>query len=151
MKADHPLRVVVDTNVWISAALSPRGAPAAVVRRVLSHAVPVFTPSCFEELRIRLWRPKFDRYLSIEVRHALLHDLDAVAHWVDVPADLRAQTFSRDPDDDIWVHAALASSAAALITGDDDLLVLRATAPVRILAPVDALAWLGEELAPGRG
>lgn len=102
-------------------------------------------------LRTRLWKPKFDRHLSLEVRHALLHDLDAVAHWVDVPAGLQGQTFSRDPDDDIWVHAALASSAAALITGDDDLLVLRPTAPVRILAPAEALAWLAGELTPGRG
>lgn len=151
MKADHPLRVVVDTNVWISAALSPSGAPAAVVRKVLAHAAPVFTSECFAELRTRLWKPKFDRYLSLEVRHALLHDLDAVAHWVDVSAGQRVQTFSRDPDDDMWVHAALASSAAALITGDDDLLVLRPTAPVRILPPGEALAWLDEQLTPGRG
>ncbi|MBQ1767290.1 MAG: putative toxin-antitoxin system toxin component, PIN family [Aquincola sp.] len=150
MKVDHPLRVVVDTNVWISAGLNPAGAPAVLVRRVLAHAVPVFSAPCFEELRTRLWKPKFDRYMSIEFRQAMLHDLKAVAHWVEVPAELRALTYSRDPADDAWMHAAVACEAAALVTGDDDLLVLRATAPVPILSPAEAITWLDGQLQRGR-
>ena len=37
------LLVVVDTNVWISAALSKIGSPAQLVRHVLAHGMPVFT------------------------------------------------------------------------------------------------------------
>ena len=145
MKAEG-LRVVVDTNIWISAALSRSGAPAQVVQRVLAHGVPVFTVATFDELQTRLWRPKFDRYLSMDVRKSLLHDLNALALWVTVPEAVSAVCHSRDPDDDKFLHAALASQARWLVTGDQDLLCLAPLAPfagVNISTPVLALAHMG--------
>ena len=61
-------RVVLDTNIWLGAALSVAGPPALVIQRVLSCGVPVFSDSTFAELETRTWKPKFDRYLSIEAR-----------------------------------------------------------------------------------
>ena len=113
-------RVVLDTNIWLSAAIATSCAPAQVVRRVLQHGMPVFSKATFAELEARLWKPKFDRYLSLETRRAILHDANAVAHWVDIPAHLAAQTYSRDPDDDKFIHTALVVSAAWLVTGDQE-------------------------------
>ena len=132
-------RVVVDTNIWLSAAISKSGAPAQVVRRVLQKGVPVFSKATFAELEARLWKPKFDRYLSMDTRRAILYDANAVAHWVDIPADLAAKTYSRDPDDDKFIHTALAASAAWLVTGDQDLLVIETPLPVRILTAGEAM------------
>jgi putative PIN family toxin of toxin-antitoxin system len=132
-------RVVVDTNIWLSAAISKSGAPAQVVRRVLQMGVPVFSKATFAEFEARLWKPKFDLYLSMDTRRAILHDTNAVAHWVDIPADLAAKTYSRDPDDDKFIHTALAASAAWLVTGDQDLLVVEMPLPVRILTAGKAL------------
>ena len=140
MKAESLPRVVLDTNVWISAALAPQGAPASVVRRALEHACVVMTPPMAAELESRLWKPKFDRYLSLEDRRALVHDIRALALWVDPPAALMQRTFSRDPQDDMFIHAALAAQAHLLITGDQDLLVLSGTLPLSISSPADALA-----------
>ena len=132
-------RVVIDTNIWLSAAISKSGAPAQVVRRVLQMGVPVFSKATFAELEARMWKPKFDRYLSMDTRRAILHDANAVAHWVDIPAELATQTYSRDPDDDKFIHTALAASAAWLVTGDQDLLVIETPLPVRILTAGEAL------------
>lgn len=136
-------RVVLDTNIWLSAAISKSGAPAQVVRRVLQMGVPVFSKATFAELETRIWKPKFDRYLSMETRRAILHDANAVAHWVDIPPDLTAKTYSRDPDDDKFIHTALAASAAWLVTGDQDLLVIETPLPVRILTAGEALLEVG--------
>ena len=140
-------RVVVDTNIWLSAAISKSGAPAQVVRRVLQKGVPVFSKATFAELEARLWKPKFDRYLSMDTRRAILHDANAVAHWVDIPADLAAQTYSRDRHNkkisDKFIHTALAASAAWLVTGDQDLLVIETPLPVRILTAGEALLEVG--------
>jgi uncharacterized protein len=136
-------RVVLDTNIWLSAAISKSGAPAQVVRRVLQMGVPVFSKATFAELEARIWKPKFDRYLTMETRRAILHDANAVAHWVDIPADLATQTYSRDLDDDKFIHTALAASAAWLVTGDQDLLVIEARLPVRILTAGEALLEVG--------
>lgn len=133
-------RVVIDTNVWISAALSPGSAPAEVVRRVLAHGLPVLSQSTFDELRTRLWKPKFDRWITLEQRRALLHDLNACALWVDIPAELQTRCFSRDRDDDAFIHAALAAQAAWLVSGDQDLLSIDQPLPVSILSPAQALA-----------
>lgn len=137
------LRVVVDTNVWISAALSASGSPAQVVRHVLANGMPVFTRSTFDELQTRLWKPKFDRYLSMELRKSILHDLNAAAVWADVPAAIAAVAYSRDKDDDKFIHAALAASAPWLVTGDQDLLCLEPMPLPRILTPADALRTPG--------
>ena len=136
-------RVVLDTNIWLSAAISKSGAPAQVVRRVLQNGIPVFSKATFAELEARLWKPKFDRYLSMDTRRAILHDANAVAHWVDIPADIAAKTYSRDPDDDKFIHTAIAASAAWLVTGDQDLLVIETPLPVRILTAGEALLEVG--------
>ena len=140
MRVDRRLRVVIDTNVWISAALTTAGAPAQLVRKVLQHGAPVFSEATFDELRTRLWKPKFDRWLSMESRQLLLHDLDACAQWVDVPAALAMRRFSRDRDDDAFVHAAMAANAVWLITGDQDLLTITEPLPLRIVTPAAAMA-----------
>jgi putative PIN family toxin of toxin-antitoxin system len=136
-------RAVVDTNVILSAALSPRGAPAKVVDWLLAQALLVFTDATFAELESRIWKPKFDRFLSIERRQEILHGMSVSALWVTVPAAISEQLFSRDPTDDKFVHAALAAGPAWLVSGDKDLLVLAdSLAPlgVQVLAPAAALA-----------
>lgn len=132
-------RVVIDTNVWLSAAISKSGAPAQVLRRVLQTGIPVFSKATFAELEARLWKPKFDRYLSMELRRAILHDANAAAYWVDIPEQIASQRYSRDADDDKFIHTALAASASWLVTGDQDLLVIQTELPVRILTPAQAL------------
>jgi len=141
MKAEHRFKAVIDTNVWISAALSNEGPPATLVRRVLIAGVPVFSTPTFRELETRLWKPKFDRYLSMEARRALLADASGAALWVDIPAALALQKFSRDPDDDIFVQAAIASGAPWLVTGDQDLLAVAAIDGLRIVTPAQALRY----------
>ena len=136
-------RVVVDTNIWLSAAISKSGAPAQVVRRVLQTGVPVFSKASFTELEARIWKPKFDRYLSMDTRRTILHDANAVAHWIDIPAELAVKTYSRDQDDDKFIHTALAASAAWLVTGDQDLLMVETPLPVRILTVGEALLEVG--------
>ncbi|PIQ52311.1 MAG: putative toxin-antitoxin system toxin component, PIN family [Comamonadaceae bacterium CG12_big_fil_rev_8_21_14_0_65_59_15] len=133
------LRVVLDTNVWLSAALSPQGAPAQVVQRVLLQGVAVFSDATFAELQTRLWKPKFDRYLSLDVRHAILRDARAAALWVDIAPDLATQHWSRDADDDAFIRTALAAQASWLVSGDDDLLSLPSITGLTILSPTHAL------------
>lgn len=143
----HGQRVVLDSNVWISAALNREGTPALVVRRVLQQGIPVFSAATFPELETRLWRPKFDRYLSMERRRRILHDASAAALWIEAPGELASRTWSRDPDDDHFLRAAVAAEASWLISGDDDLLGIelpfREGNPLRIVSPAQAIAEPG--------
>jgi putative PIN family toxin of toxin-antitoxin system len=134
--------VVIDTNVWISGLLTKTGYPAQLTRQVIQTGQPVFSGATFTELKERLWRPKFDRYVTMEQRKSLLVDMESVALWVDVSPSMAANTFCRDASDDKFIHAALAAGSAWLVTGDQDLLVLSESVlslGVRILSPADAL------------
>jgi putative PIN family toxin of toxin-antitoxin system len=147
MKAEP--RAVLDTNVLISAALLADSLPARVLRHVLAHGRLVFSEPTFAELDQRLWRPRFDRYVTIEQRRLLLHDLAAVADWVPAAAldALVPQAQCRDPDDDKFLHAALAGGASVLVSGDRDLLALGRFDHIPILSPAEAWA----DWTAGRG
>lgn len=132
-------RIVVDTNVWISAALSSGGAPSRLISLILTRDLPVFSEATFAELESRLWKPKFDPYLSIEKRRRILHDLDAASLWLEPSAAQTSRTYSRDRDDDKFVHLALAAESPWLISGDGDLLDIEALPKLRILPPAVAL------------
>ena len=132
-------RVVIDTNVWLSAWLSREGKAASCVRRVLQQGLVVFSKASFEELRSRCWKPKFDRYWTLEQRRSLLADAGAVALWVEPDAALATVRASRDPDDDKFLHLALAAEADWLVSGDADLLVLEAVGAAAIVSPAQFL------------
>lgn len=133
------LSLVLDTNVLISAALSAQGAPAQLLRLVLQDHRLVFSQPTFDELHTRLYRPKFDRYLTLELRQRLLHDFNASAHWVELAAH---PSYCRDPDDDQFIATALQAQADALVSGDKDLLEAPPMPDLRILTPAQTLAWL---------
>lgn len=137
------LSVVIDTNVWISGLISMAGPPGLLARWVVRNGKPVFSEATFDELRERFWRPKFDRYVSMDQRNALLEDIVAVARWVVVTPELSGRTLCRDPADDKFIHAALAAQPTLLVTGDKDLLVLTKTLSaegITIVSPANALA-----------
>ena len=132
-----PERVVIDTNVLISAALMPGATPARLVACVLERQRLLFSEQTFEELRTRLHRPKFDRYLSLDDRKLLLHDFNAAADWVALD---EVSSFSRDQDDDKFVQTALNGGARWLVSGDADLLCLGSVQAVQIITPAQALS-----------
>lgn len=135
-----PFRVVIDTNVWISGLLTQTGTAALFTRQVVQHGQAVFTAQTFAELKDRLWRPKFDRWMTLEQRKRFLSDIEAIGIWVEVSAALSATTFCRDAADDMFIHAAQAAQSPWLVTGDDDLLCLHPLNGLQILTPQAALA-----------
>jgi putative PIN family toxin of toxin-antitoxin system len=134
------LKLVIDTNIIISAALSSQGAPARLMRQALAEHRLVFSQSTFDELRTRLYRPKFDRYISLESRERLLHDLNACAHWVDIG---ECAVYCRDREDDKFIETALKAQAHYLISGDNDLLQAQPLPTFKIISAQQALAVLG--------
>ena len=75
----------------------------------------------------------------METGKRILHDVNAAALWIKVSTDLATQRYSRDPDEDAFIHAAIAADACAIVSGDADLLVLDPIGALRILTPRVAL------------
>lgn len=140
MTAKPRLPVVIDTNVWLSAALTHTGTADMLCRLLIERDFqPVFSPGTFDELSSRLFLPKFDRFLGIDSRRRFLAYASDNARWCSVPASADIQAWCRDPDDDKFIALALAAQATRLITGDADLLCLNPLGELRILTPRQAL------------
>jgi len=65
-------RVVLDTNVFISALLSSSGKPFASLSWALDNATILASRELISELSTRLARPKFAKYVSEERRNAFI-------------------------------------------------------------------------------
>ena len=124
--------VVIDTNVLISSVLSPKGLPAKVVRHFIQHGRILFSLETYEEFNSRIWRPKFDPYISIENRKAILLDFSNIAQWVEISNEFK---LSKDPDDDKFIEVAIKANADALVSGDSDLTEIGSVKNIPIYTP----------------
>jgi putative PIN family toxin of toxin-antitoxin system len=108
------MTLVMDTNVLVSALLSPHGAPASVLRLVVNGAARMaFDERTMQEYRNVLKRPDFPfRDAQID---ALLGYLEEVGLRVTpTPLNIRLT----DPDDLPFVEVALSAQADCIVTGN---------------------------------
>ena len=126
------LRFVVDTNVLVSRLLAPSSTAAQAVDQALAHGNLLGWEETLAELAEVLARPKFDPYVSREDRREFIRMLGGVMQIVPI---IRRVAVCRDPRDDKFLEVALAGEAAAIISGDKDLLVLNPWHGIPILTP----------------
>ena len=134
--ADNPSpRLVVDPGVPISAIITPLGPSADLLRAIRTDQVTLIASAkLLRELRTVLAREKFRRYLSQDEADEYVDGLQLVCELVD--DSINPPAVSRDPNDDYLVAIASASGADALVSGDQDLLVLSSP---RVLTPRQSL------------
>jgi putative PIN family toxin of toxin-antitoxin system len=108
------VRIVLDTNVLVSALLSPNGAPAAVLQLVLAGRVVLcFGARILSEYREVLRRSKFD--FDTHLVDDLLEFLESEGELVaSVPLPMSLP----DPDDAMFLEVATAGGAEHLVTGN---------------------------------
>ncbi len=97
----------------------------------------LFSEPTYEELRSRLFRPKFDQWVSRGDREALLAQIDRVARFVWISG---APMGCRDPDDDKVLETALMGDAECVVTGDNDLLAMSPFPGIPVLTPAEFLS-----------
>jgi putative PIN family toxin of toxin-antitoxin system len=135
--AGKPLRVVLDTNVIVSALVFRTGTTSRLRQLWLSGScLPLVSTPTAEELVRVLAYPKFK--LHADEREELLADYLPYTEVVRVPLPPPAVPPCRDPFDLPFLQLAAAGAADALVTGDADLLELAKRTAFAILTP-DAL------------
>ena len=120
-----PVRVVLDTNVVLSA-LVFRGGAAGQVRHAWQHGLvlPLASTATVQELVRVLAYPKFR--LSKAEQDELLADFLPYAETVRIPQPPPMVPDCRDVLDLPFMHLAVAGKARALVTGDRYLLAIAA-------------------------
>ncbi|QJR06218.1 putative toxin-antitoxin system toxin component, PIN family (plasmid) [Sphingobium yanoikuyae] len=137
------MRVVVDTNVLISALLSGRSPPGQIVTLWREGRFALLTSQEQLDELARVTRyPKIRERLSPALAGRLVNELRDVAVMV---TDLPRVMACADPYDNFLLAMIIAGSADHLVTGDKrDLLSMVRYEGARIIAVRDFLAMFGQ-------
>ncbi len=131
--AKKTIKLILDTNLWISFLLSKNYTQLDNILFV-KKAKLIFSQELLEEFLEVVKRPKFRRFFSIENTKELLETIQDHAEFVDVKSEVK---ICRDKKDNFLLSLAKDSKADYLITGDKDLLVLKKFGKTKILTISD--------------
>lgn len=114
------MQVVVDANVYVSAAISIGPSHRIVQAAFAARIDVVICPALLGEIEDVLGRPRLQKRISAEESAAFVDDLTMLLEFVPDPMLVPAVT--RDVNDDYLVALAREHGAEWIVTGDKDLL-----------------------------
>ena len=113
--------VVIDTNIWVSAFLNPKGFPARLIQAGKTGGFSIVSSlPLLDELQEVLLRPRIMKIRSsteIDVE-TFMASSAAVVQLVPVSGELN---LCRDPDDDVILETAIQGNATYVVSRDEDL------------------------------
>lgn len=135
------MRVVLDTNVLISALLVQNGPPGEIFRAWTEGRFSLLTcKPQLSEMRVTLRKPALCSRIRPHDAGRLLNDLK---HFAEVVGPLPRVERSPDPEDDFLLAMSQAGRADYLVTGDKGgLLALKKHSGTRIVTAKAFLALL---------
>ena len=137
------LKVVVDTNVWVSSLYSD-GKPRRIRERFEQGQFQLFfAKELLAECQEVLTRQKFAHRITPQQTERLLEIIRKRAVFVRLPSTI--PTISADPDDDAFLLCAQIANCDYIVSGDPDLLDLLEHGQTKIVLPAQFLEILEQE------
>ena len=126
------MRVILGTNVLVSALLTPDGVPARLLDAWFEGRYELLTSeSQLEELRLVTRHPRIRRLIEPAIAGGLVNDM---RHFAELLTELPNVEVSADPADNFLLAMAELGKADYLATGDKrDVLALKRHGPTRIV------------------
>ena len=125
------MRVVVDTNVFVSAALKQLSWPGAVVRWLDKFGGLLKSAATEAQVIEVLQRP----YLAPKLPPSYLDNVRRIFSKAEMVAIVERIAACRDPTDDKFLELAVNGRADLIVSGDADLLVLDTFLGIPIITP----------------
>jgi uncharacterized protein len=147
-----PVSAVVDTNLFVSSLINRKGTPSQLVEALRRGAFALLLSEALHtECKLVLSRPRFFQKYGISAEEVtdLLLLIDENSNEIEPAGPLPISV--RDSKDERVLAAALGGEAQYLVTGDDDLLVLRdepLLGSLKIVTAREFLDILDEVLRP---
>jgi putative PIN family toxin of toxin-antitoxin system len=135
------MRLVLDTNIYVSNLISEKGNPAKIVRWWLEGEFDVLVsqPIIDEMLRVSGYERIQKKYAQVRENRLEYAALIAEqALWIEPQEKL--DVIAADESDNRYVECAVAGGAQYIITGDEHLLELGEYEGIRVLTPAAFVA-----------
>jgi putative PIN family toxin of toxin-antitoxin system len=137
-------RAVLDTNVIVSALISPFGNEALVLLAVQKEQVtPCLCRAIIDEYAGVLTRPKFN---------FARHEIDSLIRLLQARGlllePLPAPGASPDPNDEPFIACALAAGAEFLVTGNKRHFPAQSCAPAKVVSARELIEFLNTPQSP---
>jgi putative PIN family toxin of toxin-antitoxin system len=126
------MRLVLDTNVLVSAILSPNSISVKVLNWGEDNGTILYSTDTLTEILSVLKRSKFVKYIDSEDIDGLTIRIKTAWIFIEILTQVK---LCRDTKDDKFIDLALNGNASHLITGDTDLLVLHPIQNISIINP----------------
>jgi putative PIN family toxin of toxin-antitoxin system len=135
------MRAVIDTSVYVSMLLSPRGSGAWLVALWGEDRYEiVVSPELFAEMVEVLNRPEIQGRVDAQRKLALFRRLRHDAIWTTGAVDARGAL--GDPADDFLVSAALEADAEFIVTWDNRLIQQKSCQGVQLVSPDQFISFI---------
>lgn len=125
-------RVVLDTNVLVSALILGGRLAAIVDLWKAGVVIPVLSRDTFDEFRRVLRYPRF-KLTGEEIRTII--ETDILPYFETVEPKVAVRGLCRDPVDDLFFSCALAGRCEFLVSGDRHILEIKRHGSVRVITP----------------
>jgi putative PIN family toxin of toxin-antitoxin system len=129
-------RVVLDTNVLVSALLFSGRLEPLVTQWKSGAVIPLFSRATFAEFRKVLAYPRF---ALTEPEIKVIIEEEVLTYFEVVEIDEEIRGVCRDSGDDIFLSCAVSAGADAIVSGDKDLLDLGAYRGITVVSVSDFL------------
>lgn len=139
------LKIVIDTNVLVSALIKPGSSPELIILMILNDQVGLYISSdIFQEYRKVMSRGKFGKYLNSKSIKSFLTEIKRRA--VEISPQVAVQVVKEDPADNKFLECALEAKADFFITGNKRHFPFKKFHETRIVTPAEFLSMITDIL-----
>lgn len=121
MLKNKPLKLILDTNLWISFLISNR--QDRIDNLLFIEKVRIlFSPELLEEIKITIQKPKLKKFFGENALVEMLLNFEPYIDLIDIKTTV---SICRDEKDNFLLALAKDGRANYLLTGDKDLLEIK--------------------------
>ncbi len=132
------VRVVLDTNVVVSAAISDEGNPAKIFALMLSGVIEnISSVEIIAEVKEVFERPKISALMSNEDKEFFIDNFENLS--VKIETKSRFTEIKDDPSDNKFIEVAVDGGADYIVSGDPHLTGIKSFEDIRIVTPKEFL------------
>jgi putative PIN family toxin of toxin-antitoxin system len=129
MQRSNDLKIVIDTNLWISFLISHRQDRLDHILN-LKKASILFSVELLDEINATITKPKLKKHFGVNAMEDMLTSLDEHIDLIVVRSKIE---ICRDRNDNFLLALAKDGNADYLLTGDKDLLELNKIGKTKIV------------------